>query len=124
VDVRLKTFFVIVIFLVIATKCGSIDGLEVVEATYGANCTTSPNSVVPGNMTSVIVTDCDHRKGTCTFDFTLEKLKRMGGDPAVGCVKDLSVNYKCNKNGEIRTAKVNGEALYKTLILQCPRKVN
>ena len=123
---RLKIFFIIAVFLVIATRCGSIDGLEVIEATYGSNCKnrSSPSSVVPGNMTAIIVADCNHRKGTCTFDFTPHKLTLMGGDPAVGCSKDLLVSYKCNKNGEIYTAKVNDEALYKHLVLQCPVKVN
>ena len=123
---RLKIIFIIVVVLVIATRCGSIDGLEVVEATYGLNCNNinSPSSVVPGNMTSVIHADCAHRKGTCTFNITPHKISQIGGDPAVGCTKDFLVNYKCNKNGEIHTAKVNGEALYKTLVLQCPKKVN
>ena len=123
---RLKIIFFIIFVVIIATRCGPIDGLKVVEATYGLNCNNanSQSSVLPGNMTSIIVADCAYRKGSCTFDFTHNKLKKMGGDPAVGCSKDLLVNYKCNKNGEIHTAKVDGEALYKKLILKCPPKVN
>jgi hypothetical protein len=121
---RLKLVFFAAFFLLIATRCGPIDGLEVVEASYGANCEQSNSLRINGNMTSVVLDDCEHRKGSCTFNFTLNKLKRIGGDPAIGCTKDLLVKFKCNKGDEIHTLKVEGEALYKTVVLQCPFKVN
>lgn len=120
---RLKLVIVAILFLLIVTRCGPIDGLEVVDATYGANCENANPSIIIGNMTSLIRDDCEHRKGTCTFNFTISKLKRMGGDPAVGCSKDLLVNYKCSKSGEIQSVNIAGEALYKKVILQCPFKV-
>jgi hypothetical protein len=86
-------------------------GVQVLEATYGENC-----RVARGNVTKHIASVCNG-KNSCsyTIDYTVI------GDPAVGCAKDYSVEWKCVGKPRTYSAFASPEAGYqKTVQLICP----
>jgi peptidoglycan/LPS O-acetylase OafA/YrhL len=95
--------------------------IEVVSATYGASCQGYPepppiqNLVAPGNATQPVRKVCDGSV-ECDFEVTLG---RLGGDPANGCLKDFSVDYRCLGRASTRSAFIPAEALGRHVTLSC-----
>lgn len=85
--------------------------LNVLEATYGANC-----GRPAGNVTEQVKNIC--AAGTpCTFLVDVNKL----GDPAPGCIKEFSVKYRCERNAPPKIGLLAPEAHGKKIILDCKR---
>jgi|GEM_PF-5582492 len=76
-------------------------GIQVVAATYGANC-----SAPPGNITGAIGKICNGRRD-CAFQ--VNPLV-VGFDPAPNCEKDLKISYVCSPSPEQRTLE-NGRGV-------------
>ena len=99
---------------------GNRSEIEIIAATYGMNCKNYPerdpyrNIVVRGNLTSHARATCDMAT-RCTLHVEIPS----AGDPANGCGKDFSVEYRCTSSGSVKSAYIPGEALGKTLELEC-----
>ena len=82
-------------------------------ATWGANCNSikspngSPYNIQLGNSTEYIKTALKNSNGI-SFDYIIGK-KDFNNDPAVGCPKNFSTNYKCG-NGPDKQIFIDGEA--------------
>jgi len=74
--------------------------LQVVRATYGANC-----GAQAGNATTAVQRECDGRS-RCPFEVNFVEL----GDPAPGCTKEFDVDWRCDDDAETRTVKLRAEA--------------
>jgi hypothetical protein len=68
--------------------------VEVKQATYGANC-----KALVGNMTDLVAKTCN-RLSACSFAVDVNVI----GDPAPGCGKDFTVQYRCGTATDLRTA--------------------
>jgi hypothetical protein len=94
--------------------------IDVVAATYGSTCRNFrpqppfTNTFRNGNATDVIRRLCFHEK-KCTVVLDVVTL----GDPANGCGKDFSVEYRCRGSGPPVTAEVPAEADGKVITLDC-----
>lgn len=86
--------------------------IEVLEATYGANCIRNAS----GNVTPYAAKICS-RAPNCSLSIDVSKM----GDPAPGCAKDFSVRYSCGKKLGSRTLSLPSEANGKTLQLDCQK---
>ena len=101
-------------------RFGNQSEIEIVAATYGMNCKSFPehdpyrNTVARGNVTSQARATCDMAT-RCTLHVEIPP----AGDPANGCGKDFSVEYRCTGSENVKSASVPGEALGKTLELEC-----
>lgn len=86
--------------------------IQVLTATYGANC-----GVARGNVTRHISDGCNG-KDLCKYvvDFNII------GDPARGCVKDYDVIYGCGGSKTQKAAHIGGEeaGFKKVVVLSCP----
>jgi hypothetical protein len=89
-------------------SCSS-QGIQVGEASYGVNC-----GVPRGNVTQNVRSSCDNRS-YCNFTVN----HHIIGDPAVGCAKDFSVNYRCGSSGAWKRAYLLPEASGHSLQLDC-----
>jgi hypothetical protein len=94
--------------------------IEVLSATFGLNCQNAkipapyPNLVAPGNVTNAVKRTCD-ATGRCEYRVNISTI----GDPANGCGKDFSVEYKCTGSEVVKLAFLPREAEGKSLILEC-----
>ena len=111
-----------VVIAVSLTACGQSAGpINIVEATYGWNCkdfrVPAPyqNNVKVGNATVAVAAACNGKEGSCAFTVDVQKI----GDPANGCGKDFTVKFQCGRKGDMRTAKLDGEAHAKSIMLSC-----
>ncbi len=86
--------------------------IEVLDATYGANCTAK----AAGNVTQYVAKICG-----VTFNCSLPIDYSKMGDPAPGCAKDFSLKYRCGQQSESRALAVSPEASGKTLKLECQK---
>jgi peptidoglycan/LPS O-acetylase OafA/YrhL len=87
------------------------DGLRITSATYGANC-----HAPIGNSTQALRTACN---GGQVCDYTVDV--DLLGDPAPGCAKNFSVEYRCAPGNALLTREAPGEAGLKShLKLSCP----
>lgn len=79
--------------------------IQIQTATYGGNC-----GAGLGNLTNALKSVCQNRT-SCSFN-------PLGliGDVAVGCPKDISVQYTCNRTANISYSRA-GEAAYTHSIL-------
>jgi hypothetical protein len=97
-------------------------GISVVRASYGESCRhfrpTPPfvNSYRDGNATYAAGEACDG-KAQCEFTVSARAL----GDPANGCGKDFSVEYKCRPENSVKTLQLAAEADNKIAALACPK---
>ena len=94
--------------------------IDVIAATYGSNCRNFrpkppfSNTFRNGNATQVIRGLCFHQT-KCDVLLDVATL----GDPANGCGKDFSVEYRCGGRGPPVTIEVPAEADGKTIVLDC-----
>ncbi|WP_146138406.1 hypothetical protein [Chamaesiphon polymorphus] len=95
----------------LVSKPVNASGIQVVEATYGGNC-----RVTRGNVTNQIASACNGNNScNYTVDYTVI------GDPASGCAKDYSVQWKCGGNRKTYSAFATPEAGYQKIVqLVCP----
>jgi hypothetical protein len=89
------------------------DNLIIVAAgTYGKNCGASY-----GNVTEHLASACNN-KSQCeyTIDYTVI------GDPAAGCRKDYTAEWRCGHSATVHNASAAPEAGFqKKITLSCPR---
>jgi peptidoglycan/LPS O-acetylase OafA/YrhL len=89
------------------------NGLDVLSATYGANC-----GARRGNATAEVAQTCNG-KNECQYVVDVRKL----GDPATGCAKNFVVEYECAPYHAHLAKVLPGEAgLGSTMNLLCPDK--
>jgi len=99
---------------------GNRTEIEIVSATYGLNCkgfpvpAPFPNLAMPGNVTKPVERACNSREN-CIFSVDVSRI----GDPANGCGKDFSVEYRCTGSETLKLAFIPPEADGKSLILDC-----
>ena len=85
-------------------------GIQVVAGTYGANCR-APH----GNKTEHLANACNGRT-SCTYTVDYQVI----GDPAVGCAKDYTAEWRCGASPDVRRATASPEAGFrKTVELSC-----
>jgi peptidoglycan/LPS O-acetylase OafA/YrhL len=99
--------------------------VEVVSASYGANCQAFavqapfPNLASPGNATVLARRACDG-KTECDLEVSVDRF----GDPANGCGKDFLVEYHCSGRPGALSGYLPGEADGRHILLQCPARVS
>jgi hypothetical protein len=104
--------FLIVLVLVsfwITLQMLQSSGITIAEATYGSNC-----NVPSGNLTKATADQCD-KTPKCTF--TVDSSK--SGDPAPGCAKEFSVQWRCAGAPAVQRASIPAEAAGKTVEIAC-----
>lgn len=92
----------------LTTKTG---GIRIESATYGKNCGTAK-----GNVTSHIAKACN---GKSECKYTVDH--RIIGDPAYGCAKTYTVQYRCGDNSKVFEETLSEEAGWgdKSVVLDC-----
>jgi peptidoglycan/LPS O-acetylase OafA/YrhL len=99
---------------------GSRPEIEVVSASYGLSCkdfkvpASAKNTVAEGNVTKILKRACD-MSDQCEFLVDAQRI----GDPAQGCGKDFSVEYRCTTSQSLRSVYHPGEAHGKRVTLSC-----
>ncbi|MBI3073186.1 MAG: hypothetical protein HYY84_13820 [Deltaproteobacteria bacterium] len=97
--------------------------IEVLTASYGANCpargsrsASGRRTMVPqGNQTRNLAAECNG-KTSCAYVVDIARI----GDPSVGCAKDYLAKYRCASYGDVKSVLIPAEAGYrKTLALSC-----
>jgi hypothetical protein len=81
-------------------------GIDVVSATYGANC-----GAVRGNVTPHLGSMCGGQQ-TCSYRIDATLI----GDPAYGCKKDYVAEWRCPGSPEVFRKAAQAEAGYGTVI--------
>jgi hypothetical protein len=95
--------------------------IQVTEATYGMNCAGFAvpagyeNRVKAGNITQKVSDICEAARDSCEFFVNVSEI----GDPAPGCGKDFSVNWRCGRNETIHRIGIAAEANGKPVSLRC-----
>ena len=104
------------------SQTASLDAINVVEATYGLNCTGfeptngTANKVFPGNATSHVAGACN---GQQSCDYAVHW--QLIGDPAFGCAKTFNVSYRCGAGPVQDAGEIPPEAGYGSVAtLNCP----
>jgi hypothetical protein len=96
--------------------------IHVVDATYGLACkdfappSGKPNLVKVGNATTALTSACDRAKATCSFAVDVVQL----GDPANGCGKDFTANWRCGSDPKVHPFYLTAEASGRSVLLSCP----
>jgi hypothetical protein len=96
--------------------------IHITEATYGLNCrgfavpAGQINRVKVGNATQIALELCGKAKGSCSV---LVDVNRMG-DPAPGCRKDFSLQWRCGDVQKILEAYIPDEANGNSATATCP----
>ncbi len=87
---------------------GIVRAIEIVSAIYGSNC-----GLTMSNDMRVVA--------LCSGETTCEYRIDIGllGDPAPGCTKAHTVQYRCEPGGPIHTARQSAESTGKLLFLDC-----
>jgi hypothetical protein len=94
--------------------------IEVVSASYGLSCKDfkvpagARNTVAEGNVTKLLKRACD-MSDECEFLVDAQRI----GDPAQGCGKDFSVEYRCTDSPASRSRYMPGEAHGARVALSC-----
>jgi hypothetical protein len=106
----------------VSLSCANLLGITIVDATYGASTTPSGSGVtcpmVPrGNRTTQMGATCNGNP-SCTF--TVSADAQQGGDPAFGCLKNFTVDYKCSGSNTVRSSRLAAEANGQPITLSCP----
>ena len=95
--------------------------IHVVDATYGLACRDfvppagRPNMAKVGNATASLVGACENAKSTCMFTVDVAQL----GDPANGCSKDFTANWRCGSDQNVHSFYVTAEASGRSALLSC-----
>src|SRR5262249_50728931 len=76
-------------------------GIQVVAATYGANCRASR-----GNSTKFVAAACAG-KTTCTYRVDVSNLD----DPVPGCLKDFVAEWTCGDSQTVNRASTGGHGI-------------
>ena len=95
------------------------DLIVVTEATYGMSCQGSAppgNWVKAGNVTAPIAINCTGTRKTCSFVVDVNRI----GDPAPGCGKDLTINWRCGAQETVHRFHIAAEAHFQRALLACP----
>jgi hypothetical protein len=96
----------------------SFGPIDIIEASYGANCKastpTAMNTFHPGNATVETRKICRNSLN-CEFVVNVNRF----GDTMNGCLKDFTVSYRCPGNEPLHTVSVAGEAHGKKVTLAC-----
>jgi hypothetical protein len=96
--------------------------IEIVSSTYGQSCQgfspkpPAANLVRDGNVTSLVKTTCEaegNRWCTVFVDST------AWGDPAPGCEKDFSIDWRCQPDEPQRSASIAAPAGGKSVDIDC-----
>jgi peptidoglycan/LPS O-acetylase OafA/YrhL len=101
-------------------RFGDRPEIDIISATYGLNCkdfsvpAPFPNLAAPGNVTKPMQHACNSQE-RCVFPVDISRI----GDPANGCGKDFSVEYRCTGSDTIKSTFLPPEAHGKSLILDC-----
>ena len=92
-----------------ATTTAAAGTVTVVKALYGVNC-----KAKNPDITAKVAAAC--KGATCSY-----KIDAFGatGDPAPGCAKDFTVEYRCSTGGSTRKASLPAEAHGKSVSLSC-----
>ena len=90
---------------------GQPGGIRIESATYGANC-----GVAEGNVTAHIAEQCNG-KSECRYTVDYKII----GDPARGCAKTYTVQYRCGNNPQVLEKSLPAEAGWgdKAVLLEC-----
>jgi peptidoglycan/LPS O-acetylase OafA/YrhL len=89
-------------------------GIKVLSATYGGNC-----QAQSGNATDDLKMQCDGA-ANCAYRISVSRLK----DPAAGCAKDYTYEYKCGHDSATTKGFVKAEAgLGSYATLECPAEL-
>ena len=100
-------------------SCVTGNGINILEATYGATTTpvhvdTCPN-VPKGNATTSVQSSCQGQQ-SCTYTVGTTK---VGGDPAFGCKKNFVVKYTCHGARDELVRTLSAEADGQQFSLDC-----
>lgn len=88
-------------------------GIDIVSATYGANC-----GAPLGNVTQALAKSCAGRS-SCGYRVDVSQL----GDPVPRCGKDYRAEYRCGSDPRIIVKAIAGEAGFGSfVVLDCPGK--
>jgi hypothetical protein len=96
--------------------------IHVVDASYGLSCkdftppSGKPNTVKQGGATAALAGACDKAKSTCMFAVDAVQL----GDPADGCGKDFTANWRCGNDPKVSQFYLPAEASGRSVVLSCP----
>jgi hypothetical protein len=74
--------------------------ISVTRATYGANC-----RAAEGNATAAVRNRCDGRS-RCLFEVQVSEL----GDPSHGCLKEFTVDWRCERDPTLHNVTLPAEA--------------
>jgi hypothetical protein len=107
--------------IVTASTEPDADLIKVTQATYGLSCQSAPwsrqtSQVKLGNVTDAISASCSGTHKLCAYVVDVNRL----GDPAPGCGKDLTVEWRCGANKEPHRYHLDPEANTQTAYLGCP----
>lgn len=98
------------------------DLITITQATYGLNCRgfvmpgRLPAFVKPGNVTDAISASCSGQHELCTYLIDATRI----GDPAPGCSKSMTIEWRCGKTTEPHVYQVAPEAHTQTAYIGCP----
>lgn len=94
-------------------SCLANNQMIVTGATYGGNC-----GAPTGNATVPTATACDRKTGTCAYPVSVSAL----GDPAPGCYKSYTVDYRCGatQHSTVTLGGSGSDANGQTALLSCP----
>jgi len=100
----------VLLFALLGWPILGMAAVQVVSATYGANC-----GAARDNVKSTLVAACDGRS-RCEYIVDYQVI----GDPAPGCAKTFEAAWTCTAGGQQRTAKIPAEAGFKSrVVLSC-----
>lgn len=103
-----------------------IKGINIIHATYGANCSFSRynkrglpyfHAIKSDNAITKVKELC-HGKTACAFDISAKAF----GEPAKGCEKDFRIIYSCSTQTDLFKIIIPPEAVNKHIVLNCPLK--
>lgn len=94
---------------VVANRKGS-GRMEIVSATYGANC-----GAPKGNVTAHLANTCNST-AKCEYRIDVNSI----GDPSRGCAKTYEAEYRCSPRGTSQIVSVPAEANTNLVTLDCP----
>lgn len=98
------------ILALLCTPTVGVAAVQVVSATYGANC-----GAAADNVKAPLAAACDG-KNHCEYVVDYQVL----GDPKPGCAKSFTVAWTCAAGGSQRTASLAAEAGFKSkVVLSC-----
>jgi peptidoglycan/LPS O-acetylase OafA/YrhL len=87
----------------------TVEGIRVVNATYGANC-----GAQIGNVTIPLQRACN---GKARCDYTVDV--NVLGDPVGGCPKSFTAEYRCGTHPALIAGELAAEAHQKQIVLAC-----